>query len=172
MADLHRASSYIWLAASFVILGSSAVFSCANRTRPGYPPGHRRSLGLLQISHPAGLVLKRARGSAGFVGPALRDSHLELSAFRIPRPAGDSPAEVHFDWILDRLTGRSSATTDYILIELARGPNRSARLLAIPLPCVERLKRDDTERCRISVWMATQRRPLLTTACLVASRPF
>jgi hypothetical protein len=31
-------------------------------------------------------------------------------------------AQIPFDWILDKVTGRSGATTDYILTELARCP--------------------------------------------------
>jgi hypothetical protein len=33
-----------------------------------------------------------------------------------------------FDWILDKVTGRSGATTDYILTEPARCPTLSTRL--------------------------------------------
>jgi hypothetical protein len=32
-------------------------------------------------------------------------------------------AQIPFDWILDTVTGRSGATTDYILVESARCPN-------------------------------------------------
>ncbi len=34
----------------------------------------------------------------------------------------DDDADIPFDWILDRVTGRSGATTDYILTEPARCP--------------------------------------------------
>jgi hypothetical protein len=35
----------------------------------------------------------------------------------------EDDAEIPFDWILEKVTGRSGATTDYILTEPARCPN-------------------------------------------------
>ena len=37
----------------------------------------------------------------------------------------EDDADIPFDWILDKLTGRSGATTDYILTEPARCPTAS-----------------------------------------------
>jgi hypothetical protein len=34
----------------------------------------------------------------------------------------EDDADIPFDWILDKVTGRSGATTDYILMEPARCP--------------------------------------------------
>jgi hypothetical protein len=37
-------------------------------------------------------------------------------------------AEIPFDWILDRVTGRRGSTTDYILTEPAHCPNCKSEL--------------------------------------------
>jgi hypothetical protein len=38
-------------------------------------------------------------------------------------------AEIPFDWILDKVTGRRGSTTDYILTELALCPNCKCELI-------------------------------------------